>query len=99
VNLCRSCGQDFGSLSAFDAHRVGVHAYTYSQGAAMTPIREDGRRCLTIDELYAAGWHRDQHGRWRTPRTDAELPFWARQSTKSRPETPSPDWERIGASA
>jgi hypothetical protein len=38
VNYCRACRQDFGSLSAFDAHRVGKHEYVWS------PEQEDGRR-------------------------------------------------------
>jgi len=51
MNLCTTCNQDFGSVTAFDTHRVGVHEYTYSEGLRMEPMREDGRRCLTIDEM------------------------------------------------
>jgi len=51
LNLCRACGLDFGSVQAFDRHRVGVHEYTYSEGVAMDPIREDGRRCLSLAEI------------------------------------------------
>jgi hypothetical protein len=68
VNLCRSCGQDFGSVSAFDRHRVGKHAFTFTEGLRLDPPREDGRRCLDTDELALAGWHRDSHGRWRQAR-------------------------------
>ena len=64
VNLCTGCGLDFTGVRDFDAHRVGVHAYTYSEGVRMEPIREDGRRCLCVSELEAAGWFRDRHGRW-----------------------------------
>jgi len=67
VNLCRRCKQDFGSVSAFDAHRVGKHAYTFQEGLAMEPVRWDGRRCLGTDELETLGWHQDTHGRWRQP--------------------------------
>jgi hypothetical protein len=67
VNLCRACREDFGSTSAFDAHRVGKHAYTYRDGLGMDPSREDGRRCLDAEELERAGWHRDKQGRWRQP--------------------------------
>jgi hypothetical protein len=28
VNNCRACGEDFSSVTAFDRHRVGGHAYT-----------------------------------------------------------------------
>jgi hypothetical protein len=66
-NLCRSCNQDFASVSLFDAHRVGVHEYTYSEGVKMEPIREDGRRCLDTDELEARGWVLDKRGIWTDP--------------------------------
>ena len=54
MNLCTSCKTDFGSVTAFDAHRVGVHEYTFNEGLYMDPPREDGRRCLGEDELEAA---------------------------------------------
>jgi hypothetical protein len=63
VNLCAACGQDFGSVELFDRHRVGRHAYTFSEGLAMAPAREDGRRCLDEQEMQdaglAAGWSRE----------------------------------------
>jgi hypothetical protein len=67
MNLCRDCGQDFAGVSYFDQHRVGTHQYTYSQGAAMDPPREDGRRCLSIAEMEAKGWRRNARGRWADP--------------------------------
>ena len=67
MNLCRACGHDFGSVSAFDAHRTGRHAYTFWQGVRREPPVEDGRRCLEVGELEDAGWSQDQHGRWRQP--------------------------------
>lgn len=33
MTLCRSCGLDFASVEAFDSHRTGTHAYTYSEGS------------------------------------------------------------------
>jgi hypothetical protein len=65
VNACGACGLDFTSVTAFDAHRVGRHAYTFKQGLAMEPSREDGRRCLgpgdpEFDERFAPG----RAGRW-----------------------------------
>ena len=51
ANECGACGLDFGSVNAFDAHRVGKHEYTYSQGLKLDPPQEDGRRCLDLDEL------------------------------------------------
>lgn len=71
-NYCRGCGSDFASVAAFDRHRVGVHAYTYSEGVRMQqPMREDGRRCLDAAEMTAAGMELDGRGRWRIPK-DAE---------------------------
>ena len=67
LNECASCGADFSSLRNFDKHRVGVHEYTYSEGLKMEPMREDGRRCLDVDELDALGLIRDKHGRWADP--------------------------------
>jgi hypothetical protein len=64
MNLCRSCEQDFSSVRAFDKHRVGVHAFTYSEGLALDPPREDGRRCLRTDELEDAGFRLTASGRW-----------------------------------
>lgn len=60
MNLCTTCQQDFGSVAAFDRHRVGVHAYTFSEGMRMVPPRDDGRRCLDVSEIEAL---LDKHGR------------------------------------
>ena len=79
MNLCGGCGLDFGSVSGFDAHRVGRHAYTYLQGLDQTPPVEDGRRCLDPDELAERGWRQDTRGRWRQPaRVDAPVGFMYR---------------------
>lgn len=56
---CPTCGLIFGSLAAFSLHRVGVHEFTYSEGARMDPPREDGRRCLSEHEIESAT---DKHG-------------------------------------
>ena len=65
MNLCRSCGEDFGSVTAFDAHRVGKHTYTFAEGLKMEPPREDGRRCLAVDEMLHSGrFTRNEYGRW-----------------------------------
>jgi hypothetical protein len=64
MNLCRACGKDFASVAAFDRHRVGVHAYTFRQGLLLDPPAEDGRRCLDVDEVRAAGMEPDARGRW-----------------------------------
>ena len=50
VSLCRSCGKVFTTTSTFDKHRTGKYP---------------DRRCLTTEELDAAGWGLNQHGRWK----------------------------------
>lgn len=30
----------------------------------MEPMREDGRRCLSVAEMQTRGWRRDRSGRW-----------------------------------
>jgi hypothetical protein len=67
LNGCSGCGCDFTSVAIFDLHRVGKHAYSYSEGVAMEPMRENGRRCLTSDEMSERGWSIDPKGRWFDP--------------------------------
>jgi len=80
-NLCRSCGQDFNSVDLFERHRVGVHEYTHTEGLRDEPPpgwqhnhpgetwtpREDGRRCLSVDEMTAKGWEPNERGYWIDP--------------------------------
>jgi hypothetical protein len=70
VNLCRGCGEAFGSVGLFDGHRVGRHAYTFAEGMDMRPPVEDGRRCLDVDEMGGAGWRLNGRGRWIDPARD-----------------------------
>jgi hypothetical protein len=53
MNVCGACGLDFGSVQAFDLHRVGKHE----------PLT---RRCLTLEELAAKGFVQNHYGRWTT---------------------------------
>lgn len=76
MNLCRSCGEDFATVAAFDEHRTGYHAYTYSEGLKQEPPVEDGRRCFGVDELKKFGWTRRPDGLWHYP-TD-----WVKQARK-----------------
>jgi hypothetical protein len=54
-SYCTTCGRDFAADTYFDRHRIGRHAYTFSEGLKLDPPREDGRRCMDDDELRAAG--------------------------------------------
>jgi hypothetical protein len=70
VNLCPGCGEDFGSVSAFAAHRLGDFPQTGPAeyiGLLADWAPKKGRRCLTTDELLERGWKRDGRGRWRRP--------------------------------
>ena len=51
----------------FDRHRVGRHAYTYQEGLRLDPPQEDGRRCLSVNEMEQLNWELDQKGRWYDP--------------------------------
>ena len=64
MNLCTACGHDFAGVAAFDRHRVGKHAFTYSEGLKLYPPREDGRRCLHETEMVERGFTTDKRGRW-----------------------------------
>ena len=84
MNLCRSCGEDFASVAAFDRHRVGWHAYTLVEGLRLDTPREDGRRCLDPAEMRAAGMELDRRARWCIAR-DVERA----RKLRIRAETPS----------
>ena len=68
MNVCSPCGQDFSSVEAFDRHRVGEHAYSLDEGLLLDSPREDGRRCLSLEEMATTGWAVDARGRWVHPR-------------------------------
>jgi hypothetical protein len=68
VNWCTSCREDFGSLELFDRHRVGNHSYDFAQGLELG--FEDGRRCLDVSEMEAAGWRLNARNRWIDPARD-----------------------------
>jgi hypothetical protein len=78
LNLCRSCNQDFGSVGAFDAHRVGKHEYLWSLDA------EDGRRCLHYEEFEQRGWTRDKFNRWRQPAAGMPLSRIGKRTERQR---------------
>jgi hypothetical protein len=63
MNLCPTCRQDFGSVRAFDAHRLGKHDYLYSDK------QPDGRRCMSITEIRVQGFAKNAAGRWSLAQT------------------------------
>lgn len=72
LNYCRPCTHDFGSVSLFDRHRLGTHEYTFRQGLDRDPPAENGRRCLSIQEMETKGWELDDRGRWVDPEKVAQ---------------------------
>jgi hypothetical protein len=46
---------DFAGDSYFDKHRIGTHAYTYLEGLKFNPPVEDGRRCMSLEEMRKVG--------------------------------------------
>jgi len=67
---CPTCLERFGSVRAFDRHRIGE----YRAPGALT----DTRRCLTLAQMLAAGWHRNARGFLLMPdprRTVADCPL------------------------
>lgn len=54
---CCGCGEYFNGERGFDRHRVGEHGVN--------------RRCLTVDEMTARGWHRNGAGFWSMTRLDS----------------------------
>jgi hypothetical protein len=75
VNFCRMCNEDFGSVSAFDAHRVGTYY-------------PDTRRCLDDGEMLAKHWRQDSRGRWRRPVDRSQAPSLRFRQSRSRPTDP-----------
>jgi hypothetical protein len=72
MNLCAACGEDFGSLEAFDAHRVGVFLQcgpSEYAGSIKNWTPSMGRRCLTVEEMRSGSFQGRQfahniRGRW-----------------------------------
>lgn len=64
MKTCSDCGLGFSSVRAFERHRVGKLQYTHSEGLAMSPPRDDGRRCRPKDDLGAAGFVQNARGEW-----------------------------------
>jgi hypothetical protein len=87
VNLCTACGEDFSSVSAFDRHRVGRHAYDFAEGLDMG--LEDGRRCRDEGEMRSAGMAPDPRGRWCIARDVERV-----RKLRIRTETASEQGER-----
>jgi hypothetical protein len=88
VNVCAVCGEDFGSVSAFDAHRTGRHEHVFS------PQDPEGRRCFSAGELIRRGWTRDGRGRLRRPSDGA--PWASRETQVTTQERAEALWKDSG---
>jgi len=70
-NICPTCGERFRSSRAFDMHRVGEYG-RIGPNSQYLPAR---RRCLTADEMRAAGMLRNRRGLWITKAFGIASPF------------------------
>lgn len=72
-NVCSGCNRTFGSLSAFDEHRVGSFSEPiYKRSSTGKSLRIAGytscqRRCLTQAELEKIGMIQNAKGCWVMP--------------------------------
>jgi hypothetical protein len=72
MNLCTTCGEDFGSVESFDAHRVGNYPQrgpSEYEGSLEAWTPDKGRRCLTVEEMESGSFQgrqfvRNGRGRW-----------------------------------
>jgi hypothetical protein len=91
LNGCGCCHRAFASLRRFDAHRVGVHAYDWS------PEREDGRRCLDVEE--EPDWLQDQRLRWTTRKLAAQGRAFGQRMAHALQQAPEAASEPRGKAA
>jgi len=64
IEHCTICHETFTGTSAGDAHRVPTETRTTANGRQ---VRATWRsRCLTPDEMTAAGMRRNDRGQWST---------------------------------
>jgi len=96
MNLCTTCGEDFGSVESFDAHRVGNYPQrgpSEYEGSIEDWTPERGRRCLTVDEMERARpWHVRMGRRLITARHTTPPPIWRQHPRSSL-------WASVAASA
>jgi hypothetical protein len=85
MNLCRTCGQDFGAEAAFDAHRIGAYGPGDYKGELEDWRPELGRRCLTVAEIEAdPAFAQNDRGRWSLAR-DLKAAHKVRESKAGPP--------------
>lgn len=74
MNLCRGRGLTFGTLKAFDAHRIGSYGeaiYKPSRTGKSCQVvghLSPTRRCMTLPEIQALGMTQERKGWWTLPK-------------------------------
>ncbi len=68
-SLCNTCGETFKSVTGFDKHRVGSFGegiYKPGDVVRKNPIGQTKptRRCMTAEEMLAAGMSKNAQGLW-----------------------------------
>lgn len=73
MNHCKACNTTFVSITSFDMHRIGdFEMPIYRVKKDSTPTRDvigykpSTRRCMTQDEIIAAGMVQNDKGWWGT---------------------------------
>ena len=67
MNECATCGENFGSIGAFDAHRIGNYLQKGRPeyvGSLEDWTSSKGRRCLAVVELVERGFEINAFGAW-----------------------------------
>jgi hypothetical protein len=89
MNQCGGCKLIFGSLGAFDKHRVGEYkGLIYEIGESGRPTgkvlgkRPSTRRCLTVEEIQAMGMTQNKQGWWVEGLSEAEKERFSRMRSK-----------------
>src|SRR5579872_4503991 len=77
-NSCGKCTLVFGSIGAFDKHRIGSHGegiYAPDDVKRKNPIAytKPTRRCMTLDEIMASGMVQNKRGWWIIGGFDGEV--------------------------
>lgn len=74
---CCGCGEYFNGERGFDRHRIGAHGVN--------------RRCLSVAEMTARGWHRNAARFWAMTRLDSASRARIRPAQASPAPLPLPD--------
>lgn|GEM_PF-2968960 len=76
-NECAACGRLFRSTFAFDKHRVGYFSAPVKDGAQFP------RRCMTEEEMRAAGMGINKRGFWVSELYEANQEWFEKEEDEA----------------